>query len=51
MINVHGSLLTMADGDLELEAITMAGTEKESNLHWADYVVIVGYFLAVLAVK
>ena len=41
----------MPDGDLELEAITMAGTEEESNLHWADYVVIVGYFLAVLAVK
>ena len=25
--------------------------EEDSNLHWADYVVIVGYFLAVLAVK
>ena len=29
---------------------TMSGAEEESNLHWADYVVIVGYFLAVLAV-
>ena len=29
----------------------MSGVEEESNLHWADYIVIVGYFLAVLAVK
>ena len=38
-------------GDLELQPITMSGPELESNLHWADYIVIVGYFLAVLAVK
>ena len=44
-------MITTPGGDLELQSITMSGTEEESNLHWADYIVIVGYFLAVLAVK
>ena len=44
-------ITTHSGGDLELQPSTMSGVVEESNLHWADYVVIVGYFMAVLAVN